>query len=115
LRDKRATRCARCAKGDLQERRRQRRDEIENKILAMRMEGILNVHIATELRISTLAVNAHLTRMKKRGIEIPETTYDPRTWNERYYRIKQARAQRRWPSPKPVAPAVDYLSVSFYG
>jgi len=62
-----------------------------NKILDLRAEGLLNYEIAAKLKRSTVMISTSVTRMRKAGLKVPESTYDPATWMDSWYKLRNAR------------------------
>jgi hypothetical protein len=71
--------------------KRYRQAILWNQILDLRAEGLLNYEIAAELRRSHTMIATSVNRMKRAGLKVPVSTYDPATWMDSWYKLRNAR------------------------
>jgi hypothetical protein len=62
-----------------------------NQILDLRAEGLLNYEIAAQLRRSHTMIATSVNRMKRAGLKVAPSTYDPATWMDSWYKLRAAR------------------------
>ena len=83
--------CLPCANAHIVFAKRQSQAILWNDILDLRAEGLLNYEIAAELKRSTVMISTSVTRMKKAGLKVPVSSYDPATWMDSWYTLRSVR------------------------
>lgn len=83
--------CIHCSNAHLLFSKWQGQAILWNQILDLRTEGLLNYEIAAVLHKSHTMISTSITRMRKAGLKVPDSTYDPHTYMDKWFRLRVAR------------------------
>jgi hypothetical protein len=89
--------CVSCSNAHMTFAKRQNQAILWNQILDLRKEGLLNYEIAARLKRSHTMIATTVNRMKRAGVKVPVSTYDPATWMHSWYRLRETRGDIQSP------------------